>query len=152
MVFKDKETNIRKLCSKAWSLTLEAISIKSQGKIDIANLYVEERNFIGYLLDKSNSGQSRSDNSSQHNNSNYSWKIRMKDEEFSIWLKNYNTHYLFFDGASKFNPGMARAGGIICNANGDIISSCECRLGPPPITGLNLSHYTKGSFSFKNSA
>ena len=54
----------------------------------------------------------------------------MKAEEFSIWLRNCNTHYLFFDGASKFNPGMARVGGIICNANGDIKSAYEWGLGP----------------------
>lgn len=130
MIFKDKETNTRKLCSKAWSLTLEAIFVKILRKIDIADLCVEERNFIGYLLDKRNRGQSRSDISSQHNNYNYSWKLRMKDEEFSIWLKNCNTHYLFFDGASKSNPGMAGASKIICNANGDIKFAYEWGLVP----------------------
>lgn len=124
MIFKDKETSIRKLCSKAWSLTLEAMSAKSQGKLDIASLYVEERNFIGHLLDKNNNAHSRSDINSR-NNSSYSWKIRMKDEEFSLWLRNCNTHYLFFDGASKYNLGMAGVGGIICNGNGDIITSYE---------------------------
>ena len=50
--------------------------------------------------------------------------------EFSIWLKICNTHYLFFDGASKSNPGMTGAGEIICNANGDIKSAYEWGLGP----------------------
>jgi len=64
MVFKDKETIIRKLCNKARSPTLETISVKSQKKIDITGLCVEERNFIGNLLDKSNSNQSGSNISS----------------------------------------------------------------------------------------
>ena len=128
MVFKDKETSIRNLYNKAWSLTLEAMSAKSQGKLDTADLYVEERNFIGYLLDKNNNAHNRS-NTNSTNNSSYSWKIRMKDEDFSLWLRNCNTHYLFFDGASKYNPGMAEAGGIICNANADIITAYEWGLG-----------------------
>lgn len=87
MVFKDKETSIKKLYNKAWSLTLEAMSTTSQGKLATADLYVEERNFIGYFLDKNNNTHSRS-NTNISNISSYSWKIRMKDEEFSLWLIN----------------------------------------------------------------
>jgi len=53
----------------------------------------------------------------------------MKDEEFARWLRNSNTHYLFFDGASKSNPGMAGAGGLICNGNGDVLTEYEWGLG-----------------------
>jgi len=55
----------------------------------------------------------------------YSWKIRLKEEEFATWLKNCNTYYLSFDNASKSNPGIAGAGGVICNANGDCMVSYE---------------------------
>jgi len=65
----------------------------------------------------------------QLNNSNYSWKIRLKDGELSTWLRNSNVHYLFFDGASKSNPKTAGAGGIIYNANGEIQLSYEWGLG-----------------------
>lgn len=130
MGFKDKETNIRKLCNKAKSLTLETILVKSQKKIDIVDLCVEERNFIRYLLDKSNCDQSGRNIRSQCNNSNHNWKIRLKDKEFSIWLRNYNTRYLFFNGTSKSNPRTAGAGGIIYNANGDIKITYEWGLGP----------------------
>lgn len=53
----------------------------------------------------------------------------MKDEEFVRWLRNNNTHYLFFDGASKSNPGMAGAGGLIWNGNGDVLNEYEWGLG-----------------------
>lgn len=55
MIFQDKETIIRHLCSKEKSLTLETISAKNLKKIDVAGLCFEERDFIGYLLDKRNS-------------------------------------------------------------------------------------------------
>ena len=38
-------------------------------------------------------------------------------------------HYVFFDGASKSNPGMAGAGGLICNGNGDALLDYEWGLG-----------------------
>ena len=53
----------------------------------------------------------------------------MKEEEFALWLQNSTTHYLFFDGASKSNPGTAGAGGLICNSNGDVITEYEWGLG-----------------------
>ena len=36
---------------------------------------------------------------------------------------------MFFDGASKSNPGQAGAGGLICNANGETILQFEWGLG-----------------------
>jgi len=130
MVFKDKETITRKLCNKAKSLTLETISAKNQKQIDITGLCVEERNFIGSLLDKSNSNQSGRNISIQLNTSKHRWKVRLKEEEFSTWLSNSNSHYLFFDGASKSNPGTAGVGGVIYSTNGDIRITYEWGLNP----------------------
>lgn len=109
---------------------METISVKRQKEIDITDLCVEERSFIAYLLDNSNSWQKGNYINKQLNNSNYSWKLRLKDGEFSTWLRNSNVHYLFFDGASKSNLGTAGAGGIIYNANGEIQLSYEWGLGP----------------------
>ena len=128
MIFKGKETSVIKLYNKAWSLNLEALSTKCQGQLNTLDLHVEERNYIGYLLDRNNIAQHRS-NPSSRTNSRYSWKLRMKEEEIARWLRNCNTHYLFFDGASKSNPGMAGAGGIICNGNGDVLIDYEWGLG-----------------------
>lgn len=129
-VFKDKETIIRKLCNKARSLTLETISAKNQRNIDITSLCVEEWNFIGYLWDKKNSNQNRNITNNLPNNSSHNWKIRLKEEEFLTWLKNCNIYYLFFDGASKSSPGIARVGGVIFNANGERIATYEWGLAP----------------------
>ena len=53
----------------------------------------------------------------------------MKEKDFTGWFRNCNTHYLFFDGASKSNPGTIGAGGIICNGNGDMLIEYEWGLG-----------------------
>lgn len=128
MIFQNKETIIKHLCWKAKSLTLETISTKNLKKIDVVGLCVEERDFIGYLLDTSNSNQIVSNSSIHSNIPNHSWKIRNK-KEFSSWLRGSNLHYLFFDGASKSNSGTTGAGGVIHNTNSRIISTYEWGLG-----------------------
>lgn len=55
-------------------------------KIDVIGLYVEERDFLGYLLDKSNSIQIESNPSTQISIPKHSWKIRTKEEELLNWL------------------------------------------------------------------
>jgi len=57
MIFQNKETVIRNLYNKAKGLSLETISAKNLKKIDVVGLCVEERDFIGYLLDKNNRNQ-----------------------------------------------------------------------------------------------
>lgn len=42
----------------------------------------------------------------------------MSEEELTNWRKNQNRHYLYFDGASKHNPGKAGARGIILDPDG----------------------------------
>lgn len=47
------------------------------------------------------------------------WQIRGKtSEEFQNWVPKQKAHSLFFDGASKGNPGKAGAGGVIKNIDG----------------------------------
>lgn len=128
MIFKGTETNVRNLYNKAWNLNLETISTKCHGTLKVLDLTVEERNYIECILDKSSIEQKRRDPNSR-DNTRCSWKIRMKYEEFARWLKKNNNHYLFFDGASKSNPGMAGAGGLICNGNGDVLIEYEWGLG-----------------------
>lgn len=90
---------------------------------------MEEHNFTSYLLDKNNIINRSNDLNNQWNITNNNWKIRLSEEDFSIWLKNCKRPSLFFDGASTSNPGVAGAGGIICNEEGNIISSFEWGLG-----------------------
>jgi len=42
-----------------------------------------------------------------------SWKIREPEVAFQSWWKTQNTTSIFFDGASKGNPGVAGARGVI---------------------------------------
>jgi len=90
---------------------------------------VEERSFIGYLLDKNNSGQIGSVARNRQNTFPHNWKIRLKEKEFTTWIQNCNRYCLFFDGASKSNLGASGAGGVILNANEDIVLSYEWGLG-----------------------
>jgi ribonuclease HI len=49
---------------------------------------------------------------------NLEWRIRDEDDKFQIWWRSKNTATIFFDGASKGNPGEAGAGGVIYSPNG----------------------------------
>lgn len=57
------------------------------------------------------------------------WKLRGTKEEINQWILAQNRPILFFDGASKNNPGAAGAGGIIKNHNGTSICRYEWGLG-----------------------
>ena len=41
------------------------------------------------------------------------WQIRLSEKEFSDWWQFKNKVSIFFDGASKGNPGKVGAGGLI---------------------------------------
>ena len=47
-----------------------------------------------------------------------SWKIRMNLEEFKGWWEKLGCSSLFFDDASKGNPGMAGVGEVYFNSKG----------------------------------
>ena len=48
------------------------------------------------------------------------WEIRMDNSQFENWLKERKIFKLFFDGASKGNPGNAGGGGVIINPDGKV--------------------------------
>jgi ribonuclease HI len=45
--------------------------------------------------------------------STYEWEIRLDSSNFTNWHKSLQRHSIFFDGASKGNPGEADGGGVI---------------------------------------
>jgi hypothetical protein len=45
--------------------------------------------------------------------STFEWEIRLDPSTFTNWRKSLQRHSLFFDGASKGNPGEAGGGGVI---------------------------------------
>ena len=47
------------------------------------------------------------------------WEIRMDKSQFENWLRERKIFRLFFDGASKGNPGKAGGGGIIMEPGGE---------------------------------
>ena len=48
------------------------------------------------------------------------WEIRLSSKDFQPWLRDKNSYSLFFDGASKGNPGVAGAGGILLDPGGQV--------------------------------
>eukprot|EP00253_Pinus_taeda_P006677 PITA_06677 len=46
------------------------------------------------------------------------WKIWLEDQEFIKWRSALEEHCLFFDGASKGNPGVAGSGGVLLSPGG----------------------------------
>ena len=48
------------------------------------------------------------------------WEIRMDNSQFGNWLKERKNFKLFFDGASKGNPGKVGGGGVIINPDGEV--------------------------------
>ena len=57
------------------------------------------------------------------------WEIRLDELEFISWKASLNELCLFFDGASKGNPGLAGGGGVITSANGIVLSNYAWGLG-----------------------
>ena len=48
------------------------------------------------------------------------WEIRLDKSQFENWMKERKIFKLFFDCASKRNPGMAGGGGVIICPKGKI--------------------------------
>lgn len=128
-IFKDKNTASRIFSNKEKNLALKTISVKTHSNINVTRYNVEERSFISYILGENNSIQKGKTGKVQRNQEIHPWKIRLKEEEFANWLQNCNNYYLFFDGASKSNPGIVGAGGLILNANGECVLYYEWGLG-----------------------
>ena len=57
------------------------------------------------------------------------WEIRLDEQEFIKWRSALDEWCLFFDGASKGNPGQAGGGGIIIDPSGKLHLSYAWGLG-----------------------
>jgi ribonuclease HI len=57
------------------------------------------------------------------------WEIRLEEQDFIKWRSSLEDHCLFFDGASKGNPGAAGGGGVLLNPVGDLTLSYAWGLG-----------------------
>ena len=57
------------------------------------------------------------------------WEIRLDEQEFIKWRSAFDEWCLFFDGASKGNPGQAGGGGIIIDPSSKLHLSYAWGLG-----------------------
>ena len=57
------------------------------------------------------------------------WQIRLSEKEFLDWWKSKNKASIFFDGASKGNPGKAGAGSLIFYPGGKLETSFTWGIG-----------------------
>eukprot|EP00253_Pinus_taeda_P009858 PITA_09858 len=57
------------------------------------------------------------------------WEIRLEEQEFLKWRSALEDHCLFFDGASKGNPGAAGGGGVLLNPDGSALLRYHWGLG-----------------------
>ena len=88
--------------TKAWGLMVEFFTAKGVKGINLSQLQEEERNWISFTVSKINQTPQMK-NTIMHQN----WKIRKTKEEFQAWVNTLNKACLFFDSASKNNPGKA---------------------------------------------
>ena len=91
---------------------VEFITAKGAKGIHLSQLQEEERSWIIFATSKINQSP-QTKKTMMHQK----WKIRKTEEEFQAWVNTLNKACLFFDGASKKNPGKASTRGIIILQN-----------------------------------
>lgn len=90
---------------------------------------MEERTVISYILERQGPKQGNPVIDRLQHTQTKDWEIRLSAQDFKSWTQSSNCKILYFDGASKSNPGQARARGIIVDETGDNICSYEWSLG-----------------------
>eukprot|EP00253_Pinus_taeda_P003424 PITA_03424 len=128
-IFQNKEGNVRTTCNKAHTLAQETIAAKYKGKVQAADYSVEERSVIRHILDRPGQHQDTQRIDKQQQSQAREWEIRLPAQDYKIWIQSSKCPILYFDGASKSNPGQAGAGGVILNESGNEICSYEWSLG-----------------------
>ena len=61
--------------------------------------------------------------------SHANWEIRLEENDFLIWRSKLKKSCLFFDGASKGNPGLAGGGGVLLSDENTILATYAWGLG-----------------------
>eukprot|EP00253_Pinus_taeda_P031912 PITA_31912 len=123
-IFNDKKPSIPKTIAKAVALISETIEANGCIQSDPAHsdLKVQEwvRKFKIKPIINKKIGPSQAVQD---------WKLRGSKQEVENWIQKQNRPTLFFDGASKNNPGQAGAGGIIRDSQGGTLVKYEWGLG-----------------------
>ena len=110
-LFRNESCNSSRVITKVKALlgeTLEANSAKKPGKA----LDREEDLWLNGMV------PNHKDCSTLSASVHSIWEIRLEEQEFIKWRSALNIHCLFFDGASKGNPGIAGGGGVLLGPDG----------------------------------
>ena len=106
------------------ALIVESLEAKGVPQSEMEAVEEKHRVWLGkFKLNPNPRTQTKVKNGSQE------WKLRGTEEEVNNWIRSQNRHVLYFDGASKKNPGQAGAGGIIKDLQGNLMVSFEWGLG-----------------------
>jgi len=121
-IFRDKENQSSKIASQARAILGEALEHNS-GLSNSMQLSKEESIWLTNIVPNHQNRPSASQVIKAD------WEIRLEETRFDSWRESLNETCLFFDGASKGNPGKAGSGGVLIRANGTIMSSYHWGLG-----------------------
>jgi ribonuclease HI len=110
MIFNEKQQAPFLAAAKAKAFLLEAV--QQQYFSDCALLLPEEERWLGPLLPHPRNQLSAPQEVS------LVWKKRDSEATIQEWWRSQKIATIFFDGASKGNPGTAGAGGVIYDSDG----------------------------------
>eukprot|EP00253_Pinus_taeda_P015908 PITA_15908 len=111
IIFREEKSNTVRVISKIKALLGEALEANVSSRNDLSLSKDEEqrlKELIPNLIERPILP------ASGHAN----WEIRLEESEFIKWRSALDDHCLFFDGASKGNPGIAGSGGVLLNPGG----------------------------------
>jgi len=103
------------VAAKAKGLLLETLS--SQNHKTDTSLQQEEKNWLGTFV------LTHQIHSSEKPHFETKWRLRDNHDIFQSWWKKQGITSVFFDGASKGNPGTVGARGIIYSSEGKILET-----------------------------
>eukprot|EP00253_Pinus_taeda_P028873 PITA_28873 len=123
-IFNDKKACINKTIAKTVALISETIEANGFTQMDPAQSDSKVNEWVSKFKIKASTNKRTS-----ISQSGQIWKLRGTKQEVESWIQKQNRPSLFFDGASKNNPGQAGAGGIIRDPQGEILVKYQWGLG-----------------------
>jgi hypothetical protein len=110
LIFKEERHSLLQVAAKDKFFLLEAAHQQYDKEDPLLRL--EEKRWLSPLVPVP------SKNFPTPKSTNLEWRIRDDDDKFQVWWRSKNLSTIFFDGASKGNPGATGAGGVIYSPDG----------------------------------
>lgn len=110
LIFNEERHSPMKIAAKAKAFLMEVAN--QQYIKEDTTLLQEEKIWLGDIVP--HPGR----NPPIPQNGKPGWRLREEEEIFQSWWRSQNIHTIFFDGASKGNPGAAGAGGVLYTTDG----------------------------------